>query len=763
MNLALVGSDLNRFGTPVGVRVAPVLKLNHEKEIPMSTLTLNNRIRGALIGAVVGAELSFGRTAHPQAFEAVQQPTDLFKLTLEPGLDWKPEKNNQWAASVTPLIALGVRTYLTAKGRATPEDFAALFKDDPGVAAPAFAFDGLHTIQELLKEGMHPRLSGLNNAPSGLVAACMVAVGIFHCADPERAYLDGVELASVAQCRLGADWAALCAVAVAAAFELGATGESVIDAVLKIAHANHPDLYYQINTHARRSAGFQQDADFAQWWWAEAGVVPASNAYHWIAPNPIRFTLPPLGKYAHDPLKLMQVLIGANPGERWFADMIGVHAVPAVIAGAVAGALGGEGAFPAEWLAWAVPIAAPWFELSQLVQGRLAEEQIIIHEIEILTRREGQADSRLHDKLKGALLAGAIGNAMGSPVESRMFWDIDKQYPSGVRTILDPKRLESEDDNQMAMLLVETYLERDGLPVMARHFGHTWYERLDRDHFFPLCMGNSYDLIRAGQDPRITGHWNNVTGSTVMCMEPVGIFNLADPLWASQDAIAISYMYQRGVDVTAAAMLAATVANALRADASVDSVLQAALDVAPRTPLHTFDNRPFKSVYDYIGTCLGVADKYTDVMDARKELYDRCLLYHMIDPLELWGLALAMFMIAHGDVRQAAIGGTNIGRDSDTIAGRAAMLSGALMGVGGIPQEDARRILVHHPAVVDVVVTHHVENGVLHACAHQADGIGARLAELIIGDGVAGVIALQVHAVHPHCVEQALLDAAVLW
>ena len=45
-------------------------------------------------------------------------------------------------------------------------------------------------------------------------------------------------------------------------------------------------------------------------------------------------------------------------------------------------------------------------------------------------------------------------------------------------TVLEPKRLESEDDNQMAMLLVETYLERDGQPVMARHFGRTWRERL---------------------------------------------------------------------------------------------------------------------------------------------------------------------------------------------------------------------------------------------------------------------------------------------
>ena len=172
-----------------------------------------------------------------------------------------------------------------------------------------------------------------------------------------------------------------------------------------------------------------------------------------------------------------------------------------------------------------------------------------------------------------------------------------------------------------------------------------------------------------------------------MCMEPVGFYNIADPGWAAIDATAISYMYQRGLDVTAAVMLAATVADALRPDATVESVLQAALDVAPREPLKTFDRREFASIHDYVRTCLNVAGKYDDVLAARQELYDKCLFYNHVDPLELWGFALAMFKIAGGDVRQASIGGTNIGRDADTIAGRAAMLCGALNGTAGVPQK----------------------------------------------------------------------------
>lgn len=653
----------------------------------MSKLSLETRIQGALTGAAIGAELAFARAVNGSAWSAVKAPDDLFTIDLKPALDWKPEPHNQSQARLTPIVALGVRAFVEEGGRVTPEAFAATFKNDPGVATPAFAFDGLHTVQELLKEGMHPRLGGLRNAPSGLIAAAMPAVGIFHFADPERAYLDGVELASVAQPRLGSDWAGLTAAAIAAAFERDATPESVVSAVLRSAQANCNDLVCQLNTHSRGLGACKDDATIATWWCTQAGVVPSSRETRWVAPCPIRYALPLLASYHDQPEKLLQLMIGVNPGEWWGAGWIGVHAVPAVTVGAIVGALHGAEVFPAGWRRWATPIARPWFKLSGVVARRVAEEKAIIREIGTLATEKRSGTSKLHDKIKGAMLAGAIGNAMGSPVEGKMYWDIDKQYPDHVLTVLDPKRLESEDDNQMAMHLVETYVQRDGLPVMARHFGKTWYDHLNRDHFFPLCMGNAYDLIRAGEDPRVTGHWSVVTGSTVMCLEPVGIYNLAEPEWAAQDATAIAYMYQRGLDVTATAMLAATTANALRANATVDSVLQAALDAAPRTALRTFDKRPFRCARDYIAKCLEVADKHDDVLAAREELYRKCLFYHCIDPLELWGLALAMFKIAKGDVRQAAIGGTNIGRDSDTIAGRAAMLSGALKGTAGVPKE----------------------------------------------------------------------------
>ena len=397
--------------------------------------------------------------------------------------------------------------------------------------------------------------------------------------------------------------------------------------------------------------------------------------------------LPLLYDHAAQPELLMALLVAAPGSAAWNYPWMGMHTVPAIIAGAISGALHGPAVFPQRWRTWAEPLVHPWLALTAVVQQRRATEGVIITLPERLRAAAAGNVTVLHDKVRGCLLAGAVGNAMGSPVEGCLYPEVDARHPGGIHTILEPWRLEAEDDNQLAALLVETYLQRGGLPVTARHFGAAWKEHFDRDHFFVQCMGHAYDLIMAGWDPRITGHWTQATGSTVMCMEPVGLYHALDPEFAAIDATAISYLHQRGLDVTAATMLAATVAEALRPEASVDSVCQAALAAAPTGPFKTFDRRPFESPRHYIEVCLDVAARYTDVLAARRELYEKCLLYSHMDPLELWGLALAMFRIAQGDVRQAAIGGTNIGRDRDTIAGRGAMLSGTLRGAAGVPAE----------------------------------------------------------------------------
>jgi len=645
----------------------------------MSGVSFADRIRGCLTGAVIGAEFGFARCAEPDRFGGAT-PDSIFNLELSPLLDFEHRlETADFYPSTRPLVDLGVRAFLTTQGRVTADDFARLFRDDEGAAFPSIRWDGLHTVQESLREGMPPRIAGLHAAPCGVICAAMPAVGIYHFAHPAYGYLDGVEIASVVQPRLGADWAGLAAAAIASAFVPGITGEQLTDDLLGMAFEQNRDLFYELDW-PRLEQDRANEEDFLADWMRGRWEPRCTRETNWVAYDPMGFVLPLVRRFSDDPEKLMALLVVPS-------DFLGTVTVSAVIGGAIAGAIHGPAKFPKTWRAWAEPLVAPWLEIMNVVQARVDRERQVIEVVETLAESNLPDDSLLTGKLRGCLLAGAIGNAMGSPMEGKFYHEIDEAYPDGITTVLDPSDLETQDDNQAAMLLVETYLAARGRPVMARDLARTWDARMNRDGFYCFCMGHAYDLIRQGEDPRVLGEWSIVTGSTVMSMEPVGLYHLADPDFAVIDAAAISHLYQRGLDVTAACILVSTVAEALQPDATVAGVCAAALAAAPDTPLKTFDRRKFDSCRHYLDTCLEIADRYDDVFAAREELYERCLFYHMIDPLEVLGLALAMFKIADGDVRQAAIGGTNIGRDSDTIAGRAAMLAGTLRGAGDVPAE----------------------------------------------------------------------------
>ncbi|MBI2437588.1 MAG: ADP-ribosylglycohydrolase family protein [Lentisphaerae bacterium] len=678
-------------------------------------LTLRDRIEGCLVGAAIGAELGWTCHVHAERYRQVSGAKDLLNLNLapvSPAADKAYRQQHRYAQHwlnprLTPLIAIGMRAYVDKRGRATPEDFARALQNNRAIAgANRTLWMLFNTTQELLNEGCNPRISGMGTVPSGLVADAMAAVGIFHYGDPEYAYLDGVELASVCQPRLGADWAGLAAAAIASAFDPNPDPEAIVRAVLDIARENNREVFDELDYCVRSTKEWfadngKKNEHINRWLKGFPGAQRESSP---LAPNPIRFVLPLLKEpLDRDPRLLLSLLLCPLPGR----EPLGAP----ILGGAILGARHGRRIFPEEWRRWAEPIARAWHPIIPVVEKRRQREKAIITVHETLLRKKQNGMSLLEDKISGCLLASSIGNAMGSPVEGRSYAEIDAQYPGGIKTILKPERLESEDDNQQMMLLLETYLARQGRPVMARHLARTWCAQRSRANLWPFNDRHSYNLIRAGWDPRITGHWNPM-GTSVMCIEPVGLYHLADPDYVVVDAPAIAYMHVRGIEIAATSILAAAVAEAMRPDATVDRVWDAALKVASHDwplsyadQLRTLDGRRFKNCHDYLAACLAVAKKYDDVFAARKELYAKCLMFNWWQSahLEIVGSPLAILKVANGDVRQAAIGGTNIGRDADTNAGRSAMLAGALRGAGAVPQEWIR---MFKPAVLRRIKDH---------------------------------------------------------
>ena len=287
----------------------------------------------------------------------------------------------------------------------------------------------------------------------------------------------------------------------------------------------------------------------------------------------------------------------------------------------------------------------------------------------------------LYDRVLAANMVGAAANAMGSPVEDRDYsWIVEKH--GVVDKLQDMSRFEAEDDAAMALMWSETYIERGGR-IYAEDLGDTFRRRMNPNNFY-YDTQVAYQALMGGLSPHACGHWNVVTGSALMGCNSVGVYHVGRPELAAADGLELSYHYQRGFDVYAASMLCAATAEALTDGATVRSVIDAALNAAPRHPMACFNCTEKRYARAYFERVLRAVEGQNDVLAARETLYD-FLEYNGQDPWEVIAFTLAIFKVAGGDPWQAALGGTNIGRDSDTIACQAAFLSVCLTGSSGVP------------------------------------------------------------------------------
>jgi len=289
----------------------------------------------------------------------------------------------------------------------------------------------------------------------------------------------------------------------------------------------------------------------------------------------------------------------------------------------------------------------------------------------------------LNDKVLGCLLASALGNVMGSPVENQTYENIEKNF-GRITSIIDPGRLEIEDDNRIGLLLCQAYLEKGG-PVTPEDLAKIWLREVEPTQFF-WCIRNTYLLRKSGVSPRLTGIHNIVTGSAIMAMAPVGLFNAGHPDRAFVEALQLGYMVQPRLDTECAAVIAGCVAEAMKKDATCDSIVETGIRLASDEMIQTFDDRNL-TIKESLIKAMEVAEKHDDVFEARADIYENLLQWHAIDPMEVLTLTLCIFKVSGGDVRSSIIGGVNIGRDSDTIGNLNGALSGTLHGAGAIPGE----------------------------------------------------------------------------
>ncbi|GAA2521004.1 MULTISPECIES: ADP-ribosylglycohydrolase family protein [Streptomyces] len=359
-----------------------------------------------------------------------------------------------------------------------------------------------------------------------------------------------------------------------------------------------------------------------------------------------------------------------------------------------------------------------------------------------MTREEaGKRDQGvpLDERITGALVGAAVGDALGGPVEGYSPEQIVERHGGRVHGVVGPWNGDAwrtarpiapyhkgdghvTDDTLMTHALVRVYATvRDHLDAHAVA-DHLVPDLMTNPRWIPELEAEALPLQRiflaekwlvarlhyGHVDPREAGVGNIVNCGAAMYMAPVGLVNAAHPAAAYAEALDVAGAHQSSYGREAAGVLAAAVAAACAPGATPDSVVAACLSLAKdgtraaiervceeasRHPDFESALRPLREAvapYDTVGP-----DYRSPSLGARRPSR-----LHAVEELPV---ALGMVVVAGGDFRHAVLGAVNYGRDCDSIATMAGAVTGALG--SPVPEDwaktvaEASRLDLWEPAV----------------------------------------------------------------
>jgi len=322
-------------------------------------------------------------------------------------------------------------------------------------------------------------------------------------------------------------------------------------------------------------------------------------------------------------------------------------------------------------------------------------------------------DSLLFKKVYGSLIGGAIGDALGGPLETFHYKFIREYHGGRVTDLKEYDRPQDfhqpgpnsgayarssragtyTDDTHLRHFITDAIIAKQGR-IMPEDLAAVWMEKMETKYFW-VSITNSWNRLALTATPTWEiGAGNVPDNSSAMCIGPIGVINAGDPAQAAQDAYAIASLSHDGYARDAACVIASATAEAMRPDATVDSVVRASIEHMP--------NRDTSPMYGALQRAIEWADQAADTEELTEIYYDKGLVSYAIrhpaprtkaerlswsvDPLESIPVVIAMFYKTKGDYRGAVIASANFGRDCDTIACMTGYIAGALNGVDAIPE-----------------------------------------------------------------------------
>jgi len=298
---------------------------------------------------------------------------------------------------------------------------------------------------------------------------------------------------------------------------------------------------------------------------------------------------------------------------------------------------------------------------------------------------------------RGCLLGLAIGDALGGPSEGLLPGAIAHRW-GRVTGFLDENQTGS-DDTEYALFNARLLLKH-GAQISAGAIARGWQEEIISASNTYKGAGFSEMLairnLQEGLHPPQSGrHLHAWSDGLAMRVAPFGIVAAGRPELAARLAEMDGSVTHAGEGIFAGQAVAAAIARAMEG-ASVDRIVDAALGVIP----------PDSWTSTGIQEAVTLGKKSSDVWDALDPLYQKivCSSYFWSDVApEAIALAFGILAASRGNFREAVLGGVNVGRDTDTIAAIAGAIAGAREGIGGLPVEWTRRVLVSRGVCLSAV------------------------------------------------------------
>jgi len=327
-------------------------------------------------------------------------------------------------------------------------------------------------------------------------------------------------------------------------------------------------------------------------------------------------------------------------------------------------------------------------------------------------------NTTLFKKVYGCMLGGAIGDALGGPVEHMSPDEIRKRYGGNLDRYVPYNRPPAyhaqfaegdgignyTDDTRLKHIHCDAIFRAGGVPRrgdLAIELAKAYHNAPDALH--EGFIEEYYMKAVWGDDKAVFS--GEPTNGSIMANSPLGLITACRPDNAYQLGFDLAFLTE-GYARTSSAMYVAAVAEAMRPGATVDSIITTArethLRFARRREGDHWHNLKWR--YDpnlkFLDMGLEIARREQDVFAIAEPLKDVLEWGHLFsEAIHTLVVALSMFVAAEGDIKKSIMGAIMYGRDKDSYASVAGALAGAFNGFDAIPREWIQPVIDGNPEV----------------------------------------------------------------